>query len=207
MKTKFPLLLISLTFGFALFGGAEAGERRGDGPSPWLEQRQAAEEARKRAEAESAVAAAAAAKRRQEESARLATIQEATRLREEAQQYLDEAADEKRQVRAGREELAAAKAVIESQRLQYATASTTLENDKRTLQSDKEKLEFRQAVFSTSVVGLLLTNLFTLYQLATGRQNRKLQDEKVKLEIELLREKLRDSNSAFGSDSPPHPMA
>jgi hypothetical protein len=143
----------------------------------------------RRAEKEDAeakrAAAVAAEIRRKEDATRVANIKEAARMQEEALRLVDDLA-------AKRAETETLKIELSSKLAAHAAERARLGDDKAQLEKAAEKLEFRQAVFSSSVIGLLLTNLFTVYQLVASRRNRRLEDRKLQLEIDLLQQKLED---------------
>jgi hypothetical protein len=171
------LVILTIMLRSLVFGGEK-------GPSEGIvsEMRRAEESA---AEAKKA-AAIAAEKRRQEETARIDKLNEADRLREEAHRLVDDLARQ-------RAETETLKIELTSKLTAHASEKAKLNDEKTTLEKDAEKLEFRQAIFSSSVIGLLLTNLFTIYQLVASRRNRRLEDRKLQLEIELLQQKLTTS--------------
>jgi len=185
MKTHIPVLLLSAMVSAAV---GKEGYNRPDFPDPKPNY-----EAQLRANEQ---AAAEAKLRSEQEANRLANILEAQKLREEAQKNFDEAASQ--QIKAS-----AAQATLSNERAEFANAlqrqnsqREELDKTQKLVSADKDKLEIQKQIFSASTLGLLLTNIFTIYQLFAGRTNRKLVDEKAKLEIELIKTKL--ANVAAG---------
>jgi hypothetical protein len=181
------LLLISITYLSiitAALGNSEKGAPDpGDRPNA-----QAEKEARERAAAE-------AQKRSQQEATRLANIQEAQKLREAAQKSFDEAQSQRIEAESIQRALNKARGEFTDELQRQTSLRAELDKDQKRISDDKEKLQFEKEIFGASTLGLLLTNLFTLYQLFSGRTNRKLVDEKAKLEIELLKTKLAHASS------------
>lgn len=126
---------------------------------------------------------------------RLSNIQEAQKLREAAQKNFDEAQSQRIEAELTKNALSKERGEFTDELRRQSSLRTELDKDQKRISDDKEKLELQKEIFGASTLGLLLTNLFTLYQLFTNRTNRKLLDEKARLEIELLKVKLANATS------------
>lgn len=160
---------------------------------------------------------AAAKEKAAEEARRLAAINEAEKLKAEAQQLLKEVTEEKLKVAATQEELGRAEAALKESQTNHLAEREALQSDKEKLEAEKAELlttkeelekdkykhEVREIAFSTSLVMAVLTILFGIYQHVTSRQNRRLLEqktqaeiEKIQAETELLREKMAGGPAA-----------
>lgn len=183
-------LLVAGIYVSAIAASLGVGEGKGPPEGEHRTDAKAEKEARERAEAE-------AQQRGQQEATRLANIQEAQKLREAAQKNFDEAQSQKIETESTKRALDKARGEFTDELKRQNSLRVELDKDQKRILEEKEKLELQKQIFGASTLGLLLTNIFTIYQLFAGRTNRKLAAEKAVLEIELLRSKL--AHAASGS--------